>query len=398
MKLVKSKLVVIIILVLVSSLHAGSFYSSKGIGLVRYFVSGRSVGMGGVGLALLDKLTVNYLNPATLVAIPITQISGNFLHEAVDLSGPSQDGFISNTNVAGFQFVIPLKRNKMAISLGLNQFSSIEYAFTSSGSLGSKSFTETISGDGGVNTGFFSFSIAPTQKLSLGITGLLYFGRLRNFWTVDFDSEKLADTKDEVSRSFTAGNFRLGLLYSISKNWNIAGVFTPPVTLDANKDVSARFGRFTDFQDTDIEIPLAFGVGTAFKLGGKLLTGLDFYFQKWSDFGKDGVVNDSKRVAFGVEYFANGGRDDSYFSRVAYRAGLFYRDLGIEDPTGEKVTELFGSIGLGLPMKWRAARIDLALEGGRRGSLSANPIRESIIRVSGTVTIGERWFYRGGRK
>lgn len=398
MNLVKSKIITIIILVMVNSLHAGSFYSSKGIGIVRYFVSGRSVGMGGVGLAIMDKLTVNYLNPATLAAIPITQISGNFLHEAVDLSGSSQDGFISDTNVSGFQFTIPIKRNRVVISLGLNPYSSIEYSFTSSSSIGSKSFTETISGDGGVNTGFFSFSISPTQKLSLGITGLLYFGRLRNFWTVDFDSKDLVDTRDEVARSFTAGNFRLGLLYSVTPNWSIAGVLTPPVTLDANKDVIPRFGRFTDFPDTEIEIPLAFGVGTAFKLGSKLLAGLDFYFQKWSDFSQDGVVNDSKRIAFGVEYFANGGRDDSYFSRVAYRAGLFYRDLGIEEPKGEKVTELFGSIGIGLPIKWRAAKIDLALEGGRRGSLSANPIKETIIRVSGTITVGERWFYRGDRK
>jgi len=400
MKCVKFKIITVIILLFISSVQAGSFYSSKGIGLVRYFVSGRSVGMGGVGLAISEKFSVNYLNPATLVAIPITQISANFLHEAVDAKSSSQDGSISDTNVSGFQFVIPIKQNKVVISLGLSPFSSIEYSFTSSDSIGEKSFTENISGDGGVNTGFFSFSIGVTRNLYLGITGLLHFGRLRNFWNVDFDDSSglIDDTSDEVARSFTAGNFRIGLLYKIGSSWSIAGVLMPPVTLDANKEVISRFGKFDDFPDTDLEIPLAFGVGTAFKLGKKLLAGADFYFQKWSDFGQDGFRNDSKRIGVGVEYFGNGSREDSYFSRVAYKAGFFYRDLGIEDPIGKKVTELFGTIGIGFPIKWSAAKIDLALEAGRRGSLSSNPIKESIIRVSGTITVGERWFYRGSRK
>ncbi|MFQ5823620.1 MAG: hypothetical protein ACE5JB_06155 [bacterium] len=400
MKNFKYKFCTLILLVITNFLppvQAGSFYSSKGIGLVRYFVSGRSVGMGGVGLAIADKMTVSYLNPAGLVVIPITFISGNLLHEATDLKGASQNAFISNTNVSGVQFVIPIKRNRAVISLGLNPYSSIEYSFDSTISQGEKTFIESISADGGVNTGFFSFSFRPIKNFYLGITGLFYFGVLKNSWEVNFISQEFSNSQDQISQSFTTGNIRIGFIYQITPRWSLGGVFTPSATFNVNKKLTQRFGEFSDFPDSDIEIPLAFGVGTAFYLSKKVLAEVDFYLQKWSNFEGDGFVNDSKRIGFGVEYSARGSERASYFSRMAFRAGIFYRDLGLEDPAGEKVTELFGTLGLGLPIKWSAGRIDLALEGGRRGSLPSNPFRETIVRITGSITVGERWFYRGGR-
>ncbi len=76
------------------------------------------------------------------------------------------------------------------------------------------------------------------------------------------------------------------------------------------------------------------------------------------------------------------------------RAGIYYKILGLEEPVGEKVTEIFATIGLGLPIKWSAGRLDLALETGRRGSSSQNPFRENVIRFTGSITVGEKWFLR----
>lgn len=354
--------------------------------------------MGGVGLATTENMTLNYLNPAALVEIPFTFISGNFLHESTDLQGSDQDAFISSTGVAGVQFAIPIKRNRAVIAIGVNPYSSIEYSFASLDTVEDKAFVEVLSGDGGVNTGFFTFSFKPIKNLYLGITGLLYFGVLKSTWQVNFLTSDFFNTRDEIFQSFTAGNLRVGFVYHITSGWSLGGVFTPAVTLDLNKKLKERFGEFSDFPDSEIEIPLAFGAGTALSVGKKFVAGADFYFQKWSDFNKEGYVNDSKRIAFGFEYSGRGSSGDSYFSRMAFRGGVFYRDLGLEDPLGEKVTELFGTIGLGLPIKWAAGRIDLAVEGGRRGSISRNPFSETVIRVTGSVTVGERWFFRGGRR
>lgn len=390
---------ILILSFMFGSAQAQSFYSSKGIGLVNYFVSGQSVGMGGVGLAYSDNLTVNYLNPAALVSLPLTFISGNLSHQSVGLKGDTTSASLSNTNVSGFQFVIPIKTNVVAMALGLNPYSTIEYHFASEGLLEDEvQYIEIVEGDGGINTGTFSLAFRPFQKLQLGVTGIFYFGNLRHIWRVLFNSNDHINTQDEVKQNFTAGNVRFGFQYHVVPGWTIGGVFTPSVTLDANNSVTLKgIKRFQDFPDSDVEIPWVLGVGTTVNLGKKFLVGADYYMQKWSESNLNGFVHDSKRIGAGIEYSAKGDRNSSYFNRVAYRAGFFYRDLGLEDPVGQKVTEFFGTAGLGLPIKWSAARIDLALEVGRRGSTTDNPYQENVVRFSATITAGEKWFFRGTR-
>ncbi|MFQ5640628.1 MAG: hypothetical protein ACE5IR_21830, partial [bacterium] len=382
----------------VNTINAGSIYSSQGIGLVRYFNSGRSVGMGGVGLAIIDNLTVSFLNPASLSAIPLTTFSGSFVHESSQLKSSSQNGTIVDTNIFGVQFIVPLYQNVAALSIGINPYSSIEYNFVNATEV-EPILSESVVGDGGVSTAFLSFAVRPFKNLYLGATGLFYFGVLKNTYRVDFESPEFFDVNDEVSRSFTAGGLRVGFVYKIVPGWSIGGVFSTATKFDANTTVTLqRVTQFTDFPDKNIEIPIAYGGGTAFNIGRKVLVGIDYYAQKWTDSSIENFVNDSKRIGIGFEYSSRGNYLDPFFSRVAYRAGFFYRDLGLEMPEGEKVTEFFGSIGIGIPIKWSAARLDLALEFGRRGNVSRNPVRENIIRLTGSVAVGNRWFYRGGRK
>jgi len=378
--------------------QAQSIYSSKGLGLRHYFVSGPSMGMGRVGLAVTDNLALNFANPATLTELPLTFISGNLLHSANDMEGASQDAFATNTNVSGLQFVIPIERNRIAFALGVVPYSSIEFAFTSSErSTEDKVFTERVAGDGGVNSGFLSLAVRPHDNLYLGVSGIFYFGTLRHQWEVDFESSNFQDTQDEVSRSFTSGSVTIGLLYRILPAWSIGVIVTPGITLDVNKNVTVRRSvNFSDLDDEDIQIPLAFGVGTSFNLSERVVIGIDYYRQQWSEgnLQSEGYVNDSQRIGAGVEFSGKRSPRASYFNWVDYRAGFYFNDLGLELPIGEKVTEIFGTVGLGLPIKWNAAKINLALEMGQRGS-SSNPFTEKIVRFSADITVGERWFVRG---
>ncbi len=382
------------------SVEAQSFYSSRGIGLVDYFVSGRSSGMAGVGLAMTDGLTVNFLNPASLSALTLTTISGNFRHSVADLKNSTQAASITDTNVLAAQFVIPLKQNRAAFSLGLIPYSSSEVSFTDEILSDELPRFETVSYDGGLNTGFLSLSIRPFNRLYLGATGLFYFGLLRNIQRVDFTAPEFINTQAELSQSVTGVNFRVGVIFRILSNWNIAGVLTPGVTLNADNTLSLTITEFPNVSTSDIELPLAFGIGTSFGVGRKLLVGIDYYQQQWSKVGNSGFNtdsqfnNNSQRIALGLEYSGRGSFRESYFSRMAVRTGIYYKILGLEEPVGQKVTELFGTIGLGLPIKWSAGRLDLAFEAGKRGSSSTNPFRENVIRLTGSITVGERWFLR----
>lgn len=398
LKLVTKIASVLIALSVVSgSVQAQSIYSSKGFGLRQYFVSGQGVGMGGVGLAITDNLTLNFVNPATLTELPLTYVSGNFLHSVNDVESASQEASVTNTNVSGLQFVIPIERNRIAVALGLMPYSTIEFTFTSDErSQAEKAFTERVEGDGGVNSGFLSLAVRPYDSLYLGVSGIFHFGTLRRKWEVDFENTSLVDTRDEVAQSFTSGSLTVGFVYRILPSWSIGGVFTPSITLDANKNVTLRSRlNFSDLDDSDIEVPLAFGLGTAVNLGERFMVGVDYYRQRWStgNLQSDGYVNDSQRLGAGVEFTGKRSPASSYLNWIDYRAGFYYNDLGLELPAGERVTEIFGTVGLGLPIKWSAAQINLALEAGQRGS-SDNLFTEKIIRFSANITVGERWFVR----
>ncbi len=402
----KSLVVFITLLLGVLPAAAQSFYSQQGVGLVRHFVSGQSAGMGGAGLAIADPLALNYMNPAALTNLAVTYVSGNFLHQSNTLKGAGNDAAISDTNVDGFQLHLPLKSLRASAALGLMPYSSIEYGFEGEGSVAGTRFRQLVSGDGGISTAFLSLAVRPFSRLSVGVTGLYYFGNLRRQWRVLFlnqspsDPNRLLNARDEVTEHFSDANVRLGMQFSVTPKWRVAAVFTPAISLSAKKTVVLLgIRQFTDFPDRTVELPLSYGLGTSLFLGKKLLVAADYYSERWSKTGSSSYPNDSKRIALGFEFSGRGTSfTSSFFSRSSVRAGISYRDLGIEQPTGQKVTELFGSVGLGIPIKWRAARLDMAFEVGQRGSLPDNPIRERIVRVAVTITAGERWFYRGGPK
>jgi hypothetical protein len=395
------------ILAAIKPVAAQSFYSTHGFGLTNYFISGKSIGMGGTGLAVFEDMSQNYLNPATLSALSSTTISGNFVHETVDLTSATDKAAVTNTNVQGVQFSFPIQTNRAAFAMGLMPFSFIGYAAQGDGDQDGKTYTEEVSGTGGLNAAFVSLAISPFRMVTLGISGLYYFGQLRNLWQVDFtpgNPTDAPDVRDEVSQTVKGPNYRLGITVRLTPKLYIAAIYSPSQALKNKKYIQlVNRLEFSDFIDDRVDLPRVFGVGTSFLVTRKLQLALDFYTEQWSktDMTEQGYINDSRRVGIGIDFsprrFSRQFVSSSYWSRVAYRIGFYYRDLGLEAPAQEKVTEIFGTIGLGLPIKSALARFDFSLEVGKRGSKTSNPFEEMVVRFTGSVTVGERWFQRRTR-
>jgi len=74
---------IVILLINVFSVYAAaqSIFSSYGIGELRYFIHTRSIGMGGVGLAIVDPITQNHVNPALMADLSNTSVSGGIRFE-----------------------------------------------------------------------------------------------------------------------------------------------------------------------------------------------------------------------------------------------------------------------------------------------------------------------------
>src|SRR6058998_1855666 len=69
--------------------NGGSPYSRYGLGDIRFFASGRSMGMGGAGLAVISVSEIEGMNPASWARISQTRFSGGALYEGYSASDAS---------------------------------------------------------------------------------------------------------------------------------------------------------------------------------------------------------------------------------------------------------------------------------------------------------------------
>ncbi|MGH7453843.1 MAG: hypothetical protein ACRENG_21005, partial [bacterium] len=92
------------------SVFAQSIYSRHGIGLLRYRHTVRSIGMGGIGLAITDTVYAHFLNPAVMGRLNLTRIQGDFLYERASIDLPGTDGLFHEANINSLSLAFPVKR------------------------------------------------------------------------------------------------------------------------------------------------------------------------------------------------------------------------------------------------------------------------------------------------
>ena len=150
--------------------------------------------------------------------------------------------------------------------------------------------------------------------------------------------------------------------------------------------------------------PASYAIGFTYKDSiGHWGFGADYEATQWQDYRfydtKDLVANNWK-VRAGVEYFPASYNTPikKYFSFVRYRFGINYGT----DPVNIKgaIPEYGFTFGAGFPLKLRrgfyetqSSMLNTALEIGSRGNGQSN-IRESTIRLSIGLSLGDLWFRR----
>lgn len=194
--------------------------------------------------------------------------------------------------------------------------------------------------------------------------------------------------------------------------WNLTWGFrfSPSANLHANRSVLAyNYWELTSgvqtYKDTTVntegekgrvELPFNFGAGFAFKKGTKWLFGSDLTFQKWSGysaFGAHGGLADSWRVSAGAQLLPNDRAFKSYPKYIQYRLGFYYGQTFLT-LNQKQLGEMGVTAGLGLPFPRVGTMLQLSIEGGERGTLSHDLIREKYIKFSLGLTINDRWFIR----
>lgn len=389
--------------------NGGSIYSLFGLGDLSYSSSNRTDGMGIMGIALYGDYT-NSNNPAAWTRIPTTIFTSKFNLENIKSTDGVSTSKRTYGNFEGFDLSIPLnKGNGWILNLGINNYSNVNYDTYFTGTVDGEDFTQTYSGNGGLNKFNIGFSYVIFRYLSFGAQFNYAFGNINKSVNIDFSNGALFDTKNVTSNNIRGIYFNTGLIFhgfgKIFKNKKLdnmtLGVFvSTPSEFKSNQ--TGKYNRSVTTTDSvsinegKLKIPLALGVGLANTFNNKLTVAADMYYQKWDDYTVYGThpseIKNSMKVGLGLEYTASRKQEDPFLSRVSYRIGGSYTADYLK-LKGENINILSISAGLSLPIGNYNA-LDLYAKYNIKGKETNGLIKDEVFRFGASVKIGELWFLR----
>jgi long-chain fatty acid transport protein len=303
----------------------------------------RAVGMGGAFIAIADDATAASWNPGGLIQLerPELSIVGSYFLRQEDYSSSSHpeaatdDSFDSaDLNYLSAVYPFAVFGHNMVVSLNFQRLydftKDIDFTFTNRDRIDATAFstlTQKIrfEQDGGLKTISPAYCIQITPRFSLGATV--------NFWTDQFfengwDEKYTAKGKGDLniggnSNPFTTNvriedeysdlegiNFNIGFLWDLTPMITIGGVFKSPFTADLKHKKSTNISQeytelpdatssFSDKfkEDVEIDFPMSYGLGIAFRFSDAFTCALDIYRTEWGDFQyKDGKGNKTSPI------------------------------------------------------------------------------------------------------
>jgi len=389
----------VVILLLSNDIFGGSNYQIGELGKINYFSQADIMGRGGTSIAIFDRTAINTVNPAGLIFVNLTRISGDFYHEKIDYKTSSVNGVVNYSNLHGVRLLVPIAVKKFVISLGIRPYSRRDFIKEGSGELSTgNEYVRQIVNKGGLNQVSFGMASGYKDKVFAGLFLNYNFGKLEENWKVDYVSDYYYDTFDNVVSTLWGSSITAGLMVKIKPNFYVGGVFSPKAKLYFNKKIEYTFGGEEDIEKENMKLPYSWGLGASYILKDKIRFSCDYFSQPWSKFEIDNTklnkYNNSHNISSGVEFRLSEKTFDSYYKRISYRAGFHYSKQCYKDDNGYDVSEYLGTFGVGLPFYSGVGRLDIALGFGKRGNLNDNTVEESLFQLMISISGGEKWFHR----
>ncbi|NIA31856.1 MAG: hypothetical protein GWP06_18345 [Actinobacteria bacterium] len=391
-----NQIIPILILFVASGCFADSYYSALGLGMPRYFVSPKAVGMGGAGIGVVDRFTLNAMNPAALNIGNITTVAVDFHYENVENKYDGNKITTRNGNASGFRFVVPLK-SYLKMIMSLRPLSASRYIFQKDFSNDYVTYNRLVRGSGGLNAAGLGLQYIIMPGLAVGGVVNFNFGSYNEEWKTKFSEPGYQDSNDKINSHLWGGGLQLGVLFNPIKNLGFGVIYQSSSNLRTNTQTEFGTEGMIESETIHLSYPSSLGAGVSFRLS-KLVLAADFFTQFWNKYtvaGKD-ISNFAafKRYGGGMEYKNSSDPLAAYGKKISYRLGGYFAQLPFRDVAGNAIKEQFISFGFGLPFQGNQGRVDAAMEIGKRGFSAQMNSQDFIIRITGSVTGGELWFQR----
>lgn len=408
----KLNIIVLVLAVLsISNLYSqsNSSYTRFGLGDVEYSTSARTIGIGQLGISVVDNNSISTLNPAAWHKMNSTRFGIDIAYSGLNIDDGESSAFYSETEFKGFTFGFPVSESLgIGIAAGLIPYSRISYKVRESYS-GSEPYTVDFEGRGGLSEIFLGSSVLLPGNIAFGATLDYYFGNLTYATSLTFEDPSRFPSEFEKIYKSTGFGSTLGLLSP-----DFAPVFGDTASFsnvrfgvaiklipEMNADTLFISRSFT-LEDTIVStkatmnIPYRLSAGLSFVLSSHYLFTFDFAFQPWSEYKfankEQSMLRDMHKISTGFEYKPGHILGASVWEQMIWRAGLsFEKTQYLINNQGIDQYSVFGGFSFPLGID---NSIDIAVQYAMRGTTDFGLLKENIIKLNLGISFGELWFLR----
>lgn len=413
----KIYLILLIVFILFEALSAqgGPIYSRYGVGDLIHSSTGRRLGFGGLGLAVIDKDYVDEFNPASWTKLTTTRFGLSAKYIGANYSDLNTNSFFTNVIFSGFNIGFPLDRELgISMVLGLVPISATRYDIQKDivdENFGS--YSNEYLGNGSLSKIFLGTSVIIPSNTSIGASFEYYTG------TNDYTSSQVFPDNSEftdisfqtqykyrgIGGTFSAISTNMLNLFHDTTNselrlsglLNVQSDLTTDTLIVTNTSIG-ELERLTG--ETTTSIPYKVILGASYAWDKKYIILFDYLFQPFSKYEFDGTTNknlkDLTRFSLGFEYKNKKlGMHASAFEQMSYRLGISYEETQYTF-NGININQYSLHGGFSVPFG-DFNLIDFGIAAGIRGTTDSNLIKEKFVSATFTLTLGELWFVRENR-
>lgn len=358
--------------------------------------------MGGVGIGMRNNRAINPAQPASYTSCDSLTFMFDVAASA-SWSHYKDAGGVKNKANGNLEYVtmqFPLYKQWIAMSLGLQPFSSVGYDIELSDSIPGYHFTKSYTGDGNISQVYGGLSFNIMNWFAVGANVYYMWGDLNRMRALTFTETGLNTTiQDEI---LTVSNVRLryGAQFFHTfgdHSFNIGAIFENKMKLNSAYILieTQTEDSIPIFQD-GWQLPMVWGVGASYNWANRLTVAFDFERQCMASALYNGLpggdplngLQDRNRYSFGAEYRHN-PQGRKYAERMLWRAGVSVQDEYLASIGAKKVTV---SIGIGFPLYTIGTVINLGVEYTHRGTAAG--LQDNGLRFTIGASIAENWFFK----
>jgi long-subunit fatty acid transport protein len=331
----------------------------------------RALGMGGAFIAVADDATAASWNPGGLTQLERPEISvvGEGFHRIENnefYRHPESSGeqSVSNGSLNYLSAAYPFTflSHNMIVSLNYQHLYDFSREWSLTYTMRRDRREVDYEANGGLYAWGMAYAVQIIPQLSFGFTLNIWDdGFYRNGWEAELNettSHRKPNSNqwltqrltEKDSYSFSGFNANLGVMWNVTDQLTLGGVFKTPFTADLKHKYTTASMRvlpyppgevpigpgFSRTTDEELDMPMSYGVGLAYRFSDRLTVSGDIYRTEWDDFiltdtdGKrispitkgpvrEADIDATTQVRLGAEYL---------FIKPNYtiplRAGLFY--------------------------------------------------------------------------